>query len=297
MIAAVSSFATAAYIPLSLHGAVLPCRLDSGSPVSFLSRNCARKLGVPIRPASHTFISVDNTRFAADAFADVDILPPDWSTPVTIPFYIIDCPMDALLGEDALRAMGCVLDYSRGTVEFSRCVAATAPLPPVSNGEFLKMFPHLGIFKDNPDFKKLLIEFRDIFSYDSHDLGRTNVTCHDIDTGNHTSVFTPQFRRSRLENQQINQHVESMLANDIIEPSASEWGSPIFLVGKKDSSEKRLVVDFRKLNEITREDRFPMLHIDDALDHLAGCKIFSDVDATTGYWQVPLGLSNGPSAY
>ena len=133
-----------------------------------------------------------------------------------------------------------------------------------------------------------MIEYRDTFSIDEHDLGRTNVTFHRIDTGDHSPVFIPQFRRSRAENQTIQEHVESMLRDDIIEESASPWGSPIFLVDKKGTDRKRLVVDFRKVNEMTRKDRFPMLHVDDALDHLAGCTVFSDVDAISRYWQVPL---------
>jgi hypothetical protein len=45
-------------------------------------------------------------------------------------------------------------------------------------------------------------------------------------------------------------------------------------------------VDYRKLNEITKRDCFPLLLIDDILDKLARAKCFSSLDLKFGYWQV-----------
>ena len=70
-----------------------------------------------------------------------------------------------------------------------------------------------------------MIEYRVVFFIEEHDLGRTNVTFHRINTGDHSPVFIPQFRRSRAENKTIQEHVESMLRDDVIEESASPWDS------------------------------------------------------------------------
>ena len=244
------------------------------------------KHALPLRKVNKSFIAIDGKPFIASFMVDIDVLPPEWKIPVTLPFFVIDSSIDILLGEDSLSALGCSMDYSRGFVEFRQRVHAVSSIV-VKNSEFLKMF-NMGIFANNHEFKQMLLEFRDIFSIDENDLGRTHLTCHRIDTGKNDPVFIPQFRRSKGENEIINEYVSSMLENDIIEPSTSAWGSPIFLVDKKESKKKRLVVDFRKVNELSRKDKFPMLHIDDALDKLAGCTVFSDVDATSGYWQVPL---------
>ena len=76
-----------------------------------------------------------------------------------------------------------------------------------------------------------------------------------------------------------------MLEQDLIVPSKSAWSSPITLVKKKDAS-YRFCVDYRKLNEVTVKDSFPLPRIDDSLDALGGNKYFSVMDLSSSYWQV-----------
>ena len=59
-----------------------------------------------------------------------------------------------------------------------------------------------------------------------------------------------------------------MLAEDVIEPASGPWASPIVLVTKKDGS-VRFCVDYRKLNNVTRKDAYPLPRITEHLDTLA----------------------------
>ena len=81
-----------------------------------------------------------------------------------------------------------------------------------------------------------------------------------------------------------------MLSRKIIRPSNSPYSAPIILVTKKDGS-NRMCTDFRRLNEVTKKEAFPLPRIDQILDHLHGATIFSSLDLAAGYWQVPLAVS------
>jgi hypothetical protein len=76
--------------------------------------------------------------------------------------------------------------------------------------------------------------------------------------------------------------IQENLAKGYIVDSKSAMASPLFFVGKKDGA-SRPCQDYRKLNEGTIKDAFPLPNIQDLLRDLQGTKYFTKLDIRWGY--------------
>ncbi|GBN46545.1 Retrovirus-related Pol polyprotein from transposon 297, partial [Araneus ventricosus] len=141
--------------------------------------------------------------------------------------------------------------------------------------------------KQRREVRKLLKEFQNLFPTCDADVGHCNMTQHTIDRGDHPPIKQYPRRLPLARKEEADHLVKDMLNNGIIEESSGPWASPIVLVKKKDGS-TRFCVDYRKLNEITKKDSYPLPRIDDTLDALNGSQWFTTLDLKSGYWQVEI---------
>jgi hypothetical protein len=98
-------------------------------------------------------------------------------------------------------------------------------------------------------------------------------------------VNSRPYRYSPFHKNEIEKQVKALLESGLIVPSVSPFASPVLLVKKKDGS-WRFCVDYRKLNDSTIKNRFPMPLVEEILEELAGTQHFSSLDLTTGYHQI-----------
>jgi len=131
----------------------------------------------------------------------------------------------------------------------------------------------------------LLEEYHELFQ--SERTGTTHLVEHEIDTGKNPPINDPPSRTSVTVREIIEKEVQKMLAKQIIQKSRSPWASRIVLIKKKDGS-IRFCNDFRKLNEITTRDVYPLPRVDDSLAALSDMAWFSTMDMTAGFHQIKL---------
>jgi hypothetical protein len=129
------------------------------------------------------------------------------------------------------------------------------------------------------ELKKLLAEY--ISAVGSEDHGRTNKVCHHIVTGDARPIRQPPRRVPLAKQVEVSDMIDDMQRRGVIKESDSPWSSPIVLVRKK-NGELRFCVDYRKLNDVTKKDSFPLPRIDATLDTLSGARWFSTLDLKSG---------------
>lgn len=115
----------------------------------------------------------------------------------------------------------------------------------------------------------------------------TDVVQHDISLKEDSPVRQKSYRIPQRLLSALKEELDIMLSLGVIEPSSSEWCSPVVLVPKKDGT-LRFCIDFRQINALSRFDPYPMPRVDDLVERLGKAKFISTLDLSKGYWQVPL---------
>ena len=132
---------------------------------------------------------------------------------------------------------------------------------------------------------QLLEKHRVAFSQNDRDYGHTTTVTHCIPTGEAYPVKQRHRRIPPHVFQEVKQHVQDLVAQGVLKESCSPWASPAVVVMKKDGS-VRFCCDYRKLNNVTHRDAYPLPRVEESLDALGHAQVFSSLDLTAGYFQV-----------
>ncbi|QRW25577.1 Retrotransposable element Tf2 protein [Rhizoctonia solani] len=227
----------------------------------------------------------------------------------SIPFLV--CPIGntpAILGMTWLTSESPLIDWQQGSVTFPEQVQIAseeeadsdplADLPPQYH-EFAKVFGEE--------------EFKVLPPHREYDISIDLVPDAKLTPG-------PIYGMTDAESKALKQHIDKELATGKICPSTLSAGAPVMFVKKADGS-LRLVVDYRKLNDVTHKNVYPLPRQDNLMAKLRHAKMFTKLDLRWGYnnvrikegdeWKtafrtkyglfeylvMPFGLTNAPAAF
>lgn len=173
--------------------------------------------------------------------------------------------------------------------------------------------------KLNVEAEELLGEFAEIFDETDQQKTMPNKQLV-IETGKVKPIKEKTRRLNEDEIETIKEETDRLLNKGVIRRSNSSWSFPTVLVAKKDGR-KRLCIDYRNLNAITKADCYPLPRISEILALHVNHRIFSSIDLKDGFFHLkikpedqcktafstpfglfeynvaPFGLKNTPSAF
>lgn len=143
----------------------------------------------------------------------------------------------------------------------------------------------------NPSAEKQLLslcgQFADIFALEDDPMSVNNFYKQKLRVRDNDPVYTKNYRLPNSQKEEINKQVDNLLKNNLIEPSQSDYNSPVILVPKK-GGKWRMCIDYRLVNKKLIADKYPLPRIEEILDSLGRTKYFSVLDLYSGFHQVPL---------
>lgn len=145
------------------------------------------------------------------------------------------------------------------------------------------------------EIRNICNEYHDIFKLEGDKLTSTKGIQHTIPTPTiprGKAITLKNYRLPEKHKIEVEKQINDMLDQGIITESQSPWNFPLIVVPKKiDASGKRkwrLCIDFRKLNDKSIGDSYPLPNIQEILDKLGRARYFSALDCASGYWQIPI---------
>jgi hypothetical protein len=326
--------------------------LDSGSTHNFLDLEVAKRLGCKLEPVTPMTVTAGGGNKIQAPF-----ICRNFSCQLQQTTFLVDVVVlplgcyDLILGIPFLKALGPILwDFNTLQMEFKfngkRFVlrgAKPSSIKVVSNKSFNHTLQQgaqlcylsVDIIQSEPatcfqlqmaetlplEIVHLLNTYADLFESPKGLPPPRPGFDHQLPLKEGTTPFNIRpYRYSSVQKDIVDGLVEEMMEKGWIQHSNSPFASPVVLVRKK-GGQWRLCVDYRRLNQATIKDKFPIPLIDDLMDELGGSVIYSKLDLQSGYHQMrmaageeyktafkthaghfeylvmPFGLTNAPASF
>ena len=264
----------------------LDAMIDSGATISAIHKKHIKEKHIPTQPRPVVTVNDASGRTLAKLERRVvgQVTAGTSTTPVELEVFPTG-KHDVILGQPWLQEANPTIDWVEKTITF-----------PVEAASLSAEIAAKAQIKDKRTTKELVPEeyheFLDVFSEVSADtLPEHQPWDLSIDLKPDAKLPKPRptGRFSDADKRELQKWTAEMLKKKFIvrvdpstDPKTGSMAAPVFFVKKKDGS-KRLVVDWRDLNDITIPDRHPLPRADDLVEALRGTGIYTKLDLKAGY--------------
>ena len=278
-----SDWTRSAMEPVLIHGLnrATSALLDTGASVNFVSQALAAKI-MDLPPSSWTALPAKHQITLADHSKVLSTTTLTFATQTHGSLTAIVVPtlsQDLILGRPYVEAKAALATLLRRK-------ALLTTMHQLDNGSSVD----LASATASPDHvQAILDEYADVFTEPKTviDRGKRNASLRV--TADAQPRYAKNFHFSVTERKLLDTWVADMLSKGWIEPSSSPWASPVFFAGNPHKSgERRIVIDYRKLNAVTIPSHWPLPRIQDLLRKLQQAEIYSVLDARKAYYQLLL---------
>lgn len=228
-------------------------KIDTGADVTVLPPEIAASFD--IRPSKATLFGPNNTRM--DVLGDFDAMLSYKNQSSIQRIYVVRNLQQPLLGRPAINAL-----------QIIKCINETIMQADLSSDirpytDFPKLWSGLGII---PGEYKITLDKKHI-PY---------------------AITAPRKIPIPLR-KKVEEELNRMLRLGIIHAveKPTDWCAPMTCVYKKNGS-VRICVDLTKLNKSVKREWHPIPSVEDTLAQLTGARLFTKLDANSGFWQIPL---------
>ena len=294
--------------------------IDSGASDNFISQRLVHQWGIDTRRKQHQFelVAIDGSALPNVSSETEPLTLAFQRHQEEIVFDVADMANhDVVLGYTWLKRHNPNINWRQGVLEFGQCGCVTG-IGPVRGRSFaadeIREFSYTsqstrllqqlqstssdtdkgqtdhkdrgrGGYNAPPEFPQQYRAWKRLFEEEegAAALPKHQKWDHDIPImPGKEPTFGPIYALSEKELQALRKYLDENLARGFIRKSTSPAGYPILFAPKKDGS-LRLCVDFRKLNDITVKNRYPLPNIGELQDRLATAKWFTKIDLRGAY--------------
>ena len=238
---------------------------------------------VQLRAANQTVVTTDGSVTLAFRLADIDQTY-RWTFHVANVAYPI-------IGIDFLGSHKLLIDcFSRKVVPMSHISGLSPMAAPFVPKSLVCSQVMPSLTRDLQSFVQRQFDLNPNLSSrapPSHDIGVSSLNVHRICTNSSLPLRERVRPLSGEKLEFIKMEFQTLLSAGVVRYSHSPWASPIHIVTKSDGS-YRLCGDYRRLNNITQHDSYPMPLINDVLTRLSNATVFSKLDLAKAYHQIPM---------